>query len=77
MSYVLTYKILNAQVATTEVEIDYDGQPATVTQKHALIEALPDDKAGKTLTLVLPAEAVADFEEGASLSITIETGDSE
>ena len=72
MAQVLKYKIVNCQVASQERHILIDGQPAVANFLRTVLEAQPLDEGGKTFTAVLPADALAQFPEGAVITVTVD-----
>jgi hypothetical protein len=75
MSWTIQATVVNAQQVIVEVPIEVDGEPATARFARALIEAIPADKAGKTVTVSLPPDAAEAIAEGATLNITIEVAE--
>ena len=71
MSYTLQYKVVHADRVTVEKIVDHEGEEARLLVGRTIIEALPVDGSGKTLTLDLPASAAADFPVGATLTLPI------
>ena len=71
MPQTLKYTVVNAQLVKLEQPIEIDGAPATATFVRTVIEAAPDDTSGKTFSAVLPNDALAEFPEGATITITI------
>lgn len=67
----LTYRVENAQVVNQTIETEFEGAPAVLTVSRAVIECLPTDAAGKTFTMVLPADALAEFPEGAVVTVAV------
>lgn len=51
----LRFRVFNAGVAAREVEIEHEGQPATLKQRVLHIDAEPLDGTVRTLELELPA----------------------
>jgi hypothetical protein len=72
MAQVLKYRVENAQNVTTTREVEFEGQPATVTTNRASIEAVPLDSSGPTFAMDLPAAALGDFPEGCEITVTVE-----
>ena len=66
----MKFTVENASLATHQVETTFDGAPATLTVERAVIECLPADAAGKTFTMVLPADALDEFPEGSTIIVT-------
>lgn len=73
MSKLLEYTIANAHLVDLAVEVDVGGTPATAITQRFVVEALPTDPAGKTLTAALPVDAAGDFAPGDVISITVNT----
>ena len=69
---ILNYIVENAQIVNLQKQVDFEGQSATVHYDRALIEALPADGSGATFTMNLPPEALGEFPEGASITVTVE-----
>jgi hypothetical protein len=71
MAIELTYTVENASMVTQEIDTTYEGQPAKISVSRAVIECLPEDPAGRTLTLSLPAADLPDYPEGAKVKVTV------
>lgn len=71
MAHTLTYTVENASLVTMQRQVPYEGQTATISFDRADIECVPADADNKTLSLILPAEALADFPEGATVTVTL------
>ena len=71
MSRELKFTVENAGISTQEIDTTYEGVPAKITVERAVIECLPDDAAGKTFTMVLPADALGEYPEGSKVTVTV------
>lgn len=67
----LKFTVENASLVTQQIETTFDGAPATLSVERAVIECLPADAAGKTFTMVLPADALVEFPEGSQILLTV------
>lgn len=67
----LRFRIINAGVAVHEVEIEHEGQPATVRQHRLYVDAEPLDGTEKTLELTLPAGMADQFPEGGIITAVL------
>ena len=67
----IKYRVENASISTITEAVQHNGRPATVSYDQALIEALPVD-GGPTFAFQLPPEALAEFPEGATITVSIE-----
>jgi hypothetical protein len=72
MSWTIPATVVNSQKIACQIPIEMDGEQVTATFVRTIVEATPDDVAGKTLTFALPQGAVDDIPDGAKLSVTIE-----
>ena len=73
MPHTLKYEVRNASVALTAQATEVNGEPATLHIQRALIDLVPVGHAGGTLAIAIPAAAIGDFPEGASVTVTIAT----
>lgn len=71
MPHEIRYRVENAQIVTQHIQTEHEGAPATLVIEKAVIECLPHDSAGRTLTLVLPLDAIKEFAEGADVVVSV------
>jgi hypothetical protein len=67
----LSYTVQNSQLVTIVTPGTYEGRPVIMSYQRADIECIPLEAGGKTLSIVLPPEALADFPEGWIVDITV------
>lgn len=65
----LRFRVINAGIGVRELDIEHEGEPATIKQRKLYVDAEPLDGTEKTLELVLPADT--DIAEGAILTLSI------
>lgn len=67
----LEYKVENAQLVTIQQVVDYEGTRAIISYERTVIECLPANGVGQTISMTLPAEALDEFPEGLAVTISI------
>jgi hypothetical protein len=72
MSWTYLATVVNSQVIAQDVPVEVNGEQATASFVRTIVEARPDDIAGKTLTAALPQVAGPDITDGSRIRVTIE-----
>jgi hypothetical protein len=68
----LQYSVLHSQAVQNSKDIEYEGQPATVTITQMVVEATPIEHNSGTLTLRLPAGTIV--KEGDMIDVIVNEG---